>query len=56
MATWVGGRLKPITGHTPKPLVKINGVPIIETIIEGLILNGITEIYIVISHLKEQFE
>jgi len=56
MAAGVGERLKPITDHTPKPLVKINGVPIIETLIEGLILNGISEIYIVIGHLKEQFD
>jgi len=55
MAAGVGERLKPITDHTPKPLVKINGVPIIETIIEGLISNEISEIFIVTGHLKEQF-
>ena len=56
MAAGIGQRLKPITEHTPKPLIKVNGIPIVETMIEGLIANGICEIYIVVGHLKWQFE
>jgi len=37
-------------------LIKVNGVRMIDTVIKGLSLNGINEIYIVVGHLKEQFE
>lgn len=55
LAAGVGRRMQPITRSTPKPLVKVNGVRMIDTIIQALRINGITEIYIVVGHLKEQF-
>lgn len=55
MAAGVGSRMKPLTESIPKPLVKVKGVPMIETIIDALHINGIDEIYIVIGYLKEQF-
>lgn len=55
MAAGVGKRLQPLTLNTPKPLIKVNGVPMIDTVIKALYYNGITEIYIVVGHLKEQF-
>lgn len=55
MAAGVGKRLQPVTLETPKPLVKVNGVRMIDTIIQGLHLNGIYEIYVVVGYLKEQF-
>ena len=55
MAAGKGERLHPVTLDTPKPLIKINGIPMIETIIEGLQNNGINEIHIVVGYLKEQF-
>jgi len=48
--------MQPITLDTPKPLVKVNGVRMIDTVIKGLRENGITEIYVVVGHLKEQFQ
>lgn len=55
MAAGKGTRMRPLTLSTPKPLVKVHEKPIIEYSIEALIENGITEIYIVIGYLKEQF-
>lgn len=56
MAAGLGNRMKPITLKTPKPLVKVNGVRMIDTVIQALHENGIYEIYIVVGYLKEQFK
>lgn len=56
MAAVLGKRWYPITLTTPKPLVRVNGVRMIDTVIDGLHQNGIGEIYVVVGYLKEQFE
>ena len=55
MAAGIGKRMQPLTFETPKPLVKVNGVRMIDTVVNGLQTNGISEIYVVVGHLKEQF-
>lgn len=55
MAAGLGKRMQPVTLTTPKPLVPVNGVRMIDTVIRGLHANGIHEIYVVVGHLKEQF-
>jgi len=55
MAAGMGNRMQPVTLETPKPLVKVNGVRIIDTAIKALRGNGIRDIYVVTGYLKEQF-
>ncbi len=55
LAAGKGSRLNPVTIETPKPLIRVNGVRMIDTIIKGLYQNGIQEIYIVVGYLKDKF-
>lgn len=55
LAAGFGQRLAPVTLDTPKPLVRVNGVRIIDTLLDALIQKGITNITIVIGYKKEQF-
>lgn len=56
MAAGTGNRLRPLTLTTPKPLIRVNGRRMIDTVVDALHRNGITEIYVVVGHLKKQFE
>lgn len=55
LAAGTGTRMRPVTLSTPKPLVRVNGVRMIDTAIQGLRANGICEIYVVTGWLGEQF-
>ena len=55
IAAGFGSRLRPVTNEIPKPLVKVNGVRIIDTLIDGVMSAGVEEIYVVCGYLKEQF-
>ena len=55
MAAGIGKRMQPLTCEIPKPLVQVNGVRMIDSVVGGLIANGITEIYVVVGYRKEQF-
>lgn len=56
MAAGLGTRMRPLTNEIPKPLVKVNGKRMIETIIQGLNQNGITDISIVTGYLADKFD
>lgn len=56
MAAGIGNRMKPVSLSIPKPMIKVNGVRMIDSVITGLKKNGINEIYVVIGYLKEQFK
>ena len=55
MAAGTGSRMRPVTETTPKPLIPVNGVRMIDTVIRALHENGINEICVVVGYLKEQF-
>jgi len=55
VAAGEGKRLRPVTSETPKPLVDVNGIRMIDTSIGALRKNGIHEIYLVTGYKKEQF-
>lgn len=56
IAAGFGSRLVPITFNTPKPLVRVHGKRIIDTLIDACLEAGINEIYIVRGYLAEQFD
>ena len=56
IAAGFGSRLVPITLNTPKPLVRVHGVRIIDRLIDACLEAGINEIYIVRGYLGEQFD
>lgn len=56
LAAGFGSRLVPITLNTPKPLVRVHGKRLIDTMLDAVLAAGIQEIYIVRGYLAEQFD
>ena len=56
IAAGFGSRMVPITLNTPKPLVRVHGKRIIDTLLDAVIAAGIEEIYIARGYLAEQFD
>jgi dTDP-glucose pyrophosphorylase len=53
MAGGLGARLRPMTEHTPKPLLDIGGRPILFTLLDQIISEGFTKIYISLFYKGE---
>lgn len=56
IAAGFGSRLVPITLNTPKPLVRVKGTRMIDTLLDAVVAAGIEEIIIVRGYLGEQFD
>jgi len=56
IAAGFGSRLIPITLNTPKPLVRVKGTRLIDTLLDAVVAAGIEEIIIVRGYLGEQFD
>lgn len=56
IAAGFGSRMVPITLNTPKPLVRVHGKRIIDSILDAILEVGIEEIYLVRGYLGEQFD
>ncbi len=51
LAAGLGSRMRPLTDHTPKPLLEVGGIPLIVWHLEKLAHYGFKEVVINIAHL-----
>jgi len=56
LAAGEGRRLRPLTEHWPKPILPIDGRPVIATLLLELRAAGLSEVMVVVGHLAEQVE
>jgi N-acetyl-alpha-D-muramate 1-phosphate uridylyltransferase len=49
-----GERLRPLTDHTPKPLLPVYGKPLLDWHLEKLAAAGMTDVVINVSHLADK--
>jgi len=55
LAAGRGERMRPLTDHTPKPLLAVHGKPLIEWHLEALARDGVRDVVINTAHLEDQF-
>ena len=56
MAGGLGTRLRPLTDNCPKPLLKVGGKPVLETILENFVKDGFSEFYISVNYRADMIE
>jgi UDP-N-acetylglucosamine diphosphorylase / glucose-1-phosphate thymidylyltransferase / UDP-N-acetylgalactosamine diphosphorylase / glucosamine-1-phosphate N-acetyltransferase / galactosamine-1-phosphate N-acetyltransferase len=56
MAAGEGSRLRPLTERWPKPILPIDGRPVISTLLRELAAAGCIRVHVVTGHLAEQVE
>ena len=56
LAAGIGSRLRPLTDHTPKPLLPIKNKPLIEILIEQLEAAGFRSLVVNLHHLGHQIQ
>lgn len=56
LAAGLGTRLRPLTDHTPKALIPVGGVPMIERVARRLVAAGADRLVVNTAYLAEQIE
>ncbi|MBB4638173.1 nucleotidyltransferase family protein [Longimicrobium terrae] len=56
LAAGLGTRLRPLTDHTPKAMIEVGGVPMLERVARRLIAAGADRLIINTAYLAEQIE
>ncbi|HEU4559634.1 MAG TPA: sugar phosphate nucleotidyltransferase, partial [Longimicrobium sp.] len=56
LAAGLGTRLRPLTDHTPKPLIPVGGVPMLERVARRLMAAGADRLIVNTAHLAEKIE
>ncbi len=56
LAAGKGTRMRELTNEVPKPMLKVQGKPILEHIVEGLAASGVREFFIVTGFKAETIE
>ncbi len=53
MAGGYGMRLRPVTEHTPKPMLKVAGRPILFILLDQLISEGVDDVYVTLNYMGD---
>ena len=56
LAAGKGTRMKELTNELPKPMLRVQGKPILEHIVNGIVSAGVREIFIVTGFRAEVIE
>ncbi|OGW83076.1 MAG: alcohol dehydrogenase [Omnitrophica bacterium RIFCSPHIGHO2_02_FULL_51_18] len=56
MAGGLGNRLRPLTDHTPKPLLNVGKKPILETILENFVNAGFRKFFFSVYYKNQMFQ
>ena len=53
LAAGTGSRLQPLTNDAPKCLSEINGIAILERLVDGLCSNGFRRLVVVVGYMED---
>ena len=56
MAAGFGSRMSQVTAHIPKPLVRVNGTRLIDTVLDAALAAGIEDIVVVRGYMADAFD
>jgi CTP:phosphocholine cytidylyltransferase-like protein len=55
MAAGMGTRIRPLSEETPKPLIRVRGTPMIESLLEAISMAGIPKVIITVGYKKDKY-